>query len=101
MGLSGSDPLADLLGQTKRRPAPAQVTAAVVTRSDSTGVWVTPTGGDATHPIGPCRGLTTRLSINFVTPSATAVQLPQGTAVIMVNTNLGPFVVSYDGGPLG
>ena len=72
-------------------PAPPVPFAALVTRSDTTGVWVTPEGGDPTRPVGPCRGAT-RLALG-----GTAVErLPERTRVLLLPTDSGLWVLAHD-----
>jgi len=81
-----------LLPASRAMPsAPAgdrQVTALVV-RSDSTGVFAAEVGGDPRSPIGPCRG---------AAPGGT--RLPVGTVVLLVRTDLGPWVAAVDEPPV-
>jgi hypothetical protein len=76
---------------------------ALVTRSDSTGVWCTPEGGDPTRPIGPCLGATrsalTTSSGGDVTHTHTLTveRLPEKTRVLLLLLDdEPPWVVAYD-----
>jgi hypothetical protein len=89
------------LGRLLAQPRPSRTTSAdlipsVVTRSDSTGVWVTPIGGDTSSPLGPCTArpvikLTGDLQSGYQLVNE---QLPVGTKCLAVNTSEGPYVVS-------
>jgi len=78
-------------------PTPPRATVANVTRSDSSGVWVTPLGGDENHPSGPCRGGTRPTLI----PSGDGValareRLPIGTRVLYVVADDGPWILNWE-----
>lgn len=86
-----------------RRPAKTTrnpVTGRVV-RSDSSGVWVVPLGGDNRHPAGPCRGATRRV-FTLAGAGDTAhrhdqfEKLPTGTVVLLVFTAERPWVASWE-----
>jgi hypothetical protein len=85
-----------------RTPAPFP---ALVTRSDSTGVWCTPELGDPTRPIGPCLGATRPALVTSSggdvthTHTLTVERLPVGTRVLvlqLLNTDEPPWVLAYD-----
>ena len=93
-----NDPLGYMLGQARRGvPAPAVSVPSVVTRSDVTGVWVTPAGGDTTSPLGPCTGGLRPALIGNITDGYQIIWelLPVGTKCLVVNTSEGPFIVSF------
>ncbi|WOF23850.1 hypothetical protein N8K70_03980 [Microbacterium betulae] len=72
----------------RRRPPTVQLppTSAVVTAVTEAGVFATPTGQTADHPVGPCRG-----------PRVTASgPLAPGMHVLLVFTSTGPWIVSVD-----
>lgn len=92
-----------LTGRTTGRTATPF--AALVTRSDSTGVWVTPEGGNPNSPIGPCLGATwvaLATSNGGDTTHAhalTVVRLPVGTRVLVLQPDIAdepPWVVAHD-----
>lgn len=74
-------------------PAGAEVAVATgrVVRSDDTGVWVAPVGGDTRHPLGPCRGAT-----RPVGAGPAWERLPAGTVVLLVLTDDGPWVAAHE-----
>lgn len=72
-----ANPLEVLLNRAPARKAEPPATARVV-RSDTSGVWCAPVGGDTRHPIGPCR-------------SATAVAVNE--LVLLVLTDDGPWAL--------
>lgn len=80
---------AGLLNPDLRPAAVAPAQTALVVRSDSTGVWCVPAGGNRSAPIGPCRG---------GAPGRT--RLPVGTVVLLVRTDYGPWVAAFDEEPL-
>ena len=75
----------------QRHQAPQSTAAHTgrVVRSDTSGVWVAPLGGDTRHPIGPCRGATRPDSEGGVE------QLPADTLVLLVLTDHGPWVAAH------
>lgn len=80
--------------QLRPPPGPlAIVTTGQVVRSDETGVWVAPVPGDTRHPLGPCRGATRPTS---VPEGLEWEQLPEGTVVLLVLTEAGPWVAAHD-----
>ena len=92
------DNLGYVLGQPRRgSPDAPRNVPSVVTRSDVTGVWVTPVGGDTTSPLGPCTGALRPALIGNLTDGFQLVQerLPVGTKCLVVNTSEGPFIVSF------
>lgn len=78
-------------------PAAPRAMSANVTRSDSSGVWVTPQGGDQNHPSGPCRGA---LRLSPFQPGQTTPQayerLPIGTRVLYVVADDGPWILNWE-----
>lgn len=68
------------------------VTARVV-RSDDTGVWAVPLGGDTRHPTGPCRGATR------LTGALVRERLPVGVVVLLVWTQERPWVAGWEENP--
>ncbi|WP_432542314.1 hypothetical protein [Kineococcus sp. SYSU DK002] len=79
-----------------RKPAPPvpRATSGNVTRSDSTGVWVTAQGGDQNHPSGPCRGAVRPV---LAQGGATTYEpLPIGTRVLYVSGDDGPWVIAWE-----
>lgn len=87
------------------RPEPeaaADLFEALVTRSDATGVWVVPEGGNPNSPIGPCAG-GTRVALGTVSGGGTShahaltvERLPEKTRVLVALTRWGPWIVRDD-----
>jgi hypothetical protein len=70
---------------------------ATVVRSDDTGVWCTPLGGDSRHPVGPCRGAhRPALTGPPDARQLTAERLPEGALVLLVTTAHGPWVAAWE-----
>lgn len=95
--LAVRDALGNVVSSRERsRLNPQPLIPSVVTRSDETGVWVTPVGGDSLSPLGPCTG---GLAPSLV-PGAGGTytlgweRLPVGTKCLAANTSEGPFIVS-------
>jgi hypothetical protein len=92
------NPLEVLLDRRPAKQTRGPVTARVV-RSDASGVWCTPLGGDVRHPIGPCRGATRRA---FTAADGTGhrhdsvEQLPVGMVVLLVFTDERPWVAAWE-----
>ncbi|WP_369070013.1 hypothetical protein [Kineococcus terrestris] len=79
-------------------PAPAPVQTGRVTRSDSTGVWITTAGQSEAHPSGPCRGgHRPALATVDGTPRLQREQLPVGVTVAFVSTTTGPWILAWEG----
>lgn len=81
--------LDSVLAGTPRTIDRPPATARVV-RSDATGVWVAPLGGDVRHPIGPCRGGTRPAS------GGGTERLPVGTVVLLVWTTERPWIARWE-----
>lgn len=76
---------------------PVEVRIGVVTRADSSGVWVTPLDGDARSPLGPCRAATVpALVLDGTGYRLRRVLLPVRTEVLFTSTPRGVWVVSAD-----
>lgn len=91
------DALGNVIGPRDRaRLSAPPLVPSVVTRSDSTGVWVTPVGGDSLSPLGPCTGglVPTLIPGAGGTYTLGWERLPVGTKCLAVNTSEGPFIVS-------
>lgn len=76
---------------------------AVVTRSDTTGVWCTAVDGDQRHPLGPCKGATRLAAVTtgvdgtgVHTHPLTVERLPVRTRVLLLLTDDGPWVLTHD-----
>lgn len=93
-----------LLGQVAQPGAGARevgIRPAQVVRSDVTGVWVAPIGTSSASPLGPCRAGTYLAEQSYSLPGGTfyrrvARQLPVGAAVLVANTDAGPWIVRHD-----
>lgn len=97
--------VARLLGMgSSRRPgseaaAPVDLRPGIVTRVDPSGdVWVTPVGGDARSPLGPCRGATrpALVTVTAGTYRLDNLPLPARTPVLFAVTADGVWIVTYD-----
>lgn len=92
------DHLGYLVGQpSPSKPPVPTLTPSVVSRSDDTGVWVTPVGEDTASPTGPCRG---GLVANVVGNPQQGYQrvwdrLAVGTLCLVASTSEGPFIVAF------
>lgn len=82
----------DMLNGQPPRIVQEPVTGRVV-RSDASGVWVVPLGGDTRHPVGPCRG-------GWRRNDAGVLELVGvGVVVLIVWTQERPWVAGWDKGP--
>lgn len=95
-----ANPLEVLLNRAPARKVEPPATARVV-RSDTSGVWVAPVGGDTRHPIGPCRGATRRVfelagAGDLAHRHDHVEQLPVGMVVLLVHTDDGPWVAAWE-----
>lgn len=94
------NPLEVLLERRPAKTSRGPLTARVV-RSDASGVWVAPLGGDVRHPVGPCRGAKRR-KFTDAGDGGTAhrhdelEQLPTGTVVLLVFTDERPWVAAWE-----
>lgn len=103
MARDGRD-LDRLLGQIPTpKPGAAEVgiRPGIVTRSDAGGVFVTVLGTATTSPLGPCKAATYRREIATIGTNGTTFRylptpLPLGSAVLVANTDAGPWVVRHD-----
>lgn len=89
----------------RRRPGarqPGEPFGAIVVRSDATGVWCSPTGGDQRSPLGPCHGATRVALTSSSTDGAPHThtlmveRLPVRTQVLLLLTDDGPWVLNHD-----
>lgn len=90
-----SNPLEVLLDRAPARQAEPPETARVV-RSDASGVWCAPLGGDTRHPIGPCRGGKRPVFVADPAPHTEVQALSVGTVVLLVHTDDGPWVARWE-----
>lgn len=86
---------------TRTGPADPRPFVALVTRSDSTGVWCAPPGADERSPIGPCKAatriaLTTNSGADSHTHTLKVERLPVRTRVLLLLTDDGPWVLAHD-----
>lgn len=83
-----------------RRPGAPAIPRAMsgnVTRSDASGVWVTPQGEDQNHPSGPCRGATRQVLVSSGTSySLVDTLLPVGARVLYVVADDGPWILNWE-----
>lgn len=94
------NPLEVLLDGRPSRRTRASATARVV-RSDTSGVWCVPLGGDTRHPFGPCRGATRRVFTETGAGDAAhrhdqVERLPVGMVVLLVFTDERPWVAAWE-----
>jgi len=83
--------LDDLMRGGRTPPVQLRTVAAVVTASSEAGIFVTPVGQSADHPVGPCRGIRTR-----TTPAGDRMPLPAGAHVLVIFTDSGPWILAVD-----